>query len=671
MTTVHARPSSDLNCLFPNTRSAELTLFQRLARLYVLGVKAIFVFDGPDKPLVKRNRSTYQSSNPSYTEITFRRLVEHFGFLSWDAAGEAEAECAKLLELGVVDLIVTDDVDALMFGAEKMITNWHNDYVNYFDMNIIKDQLELDRDGLVLIGLLSGNDYVTSGSKSIGIYTAVGLAKSGIAPKILTAETPNQKIEARDALVTELNTNASGKLDRKRPSAARILPEDFPDSDVVNLLRYPKCRAVSRTFPSEVANLNDFKEPNLTELAASIQLLFQLSKSDVVERMTSLVFPGYVLQCVRSEIKSNSLKKVEHATTVANIPPTSVHKKSKINSYFTVTKNIPSSQSSSKSSTEQTLKTSSNVICINRERQPNDAKTCHVREYQVQINPRCMLRFVDLVENKLTLHAPGSWQYFSEIGFVGSPSMSSSQDDSSQTIRTPVTHGRQSSQDGGDVSDDEDEVWKYRRVSRSDIPQTPRSKSIASIIKRGEDNPKLQGLRAWSKVNRQWMDASLLERIYPDIVREFQDKKKAQAAKSSARSKNTKSRTPSKLESGQRTITTMLLGVQKSDGAIEINDDSSILPNVVSKEDLENPFLVEDTNSSPSSTSSSTNSNDILVIPPRRKTYKHGRSGTSSTSRTVPWLSARKTINLDSDSDDGESVLSAMARHNRSAASFM
>lgn len=37
------------------------------------------------------------------------------------AAGEAEAELAKMNELGVIDAVLTEDSDALVFGAQVVI----------------------------------------------------------------------------------------------------------------------------------------------------------------------------------------------------------------------------------------------------------------------------------------------------------------------------------------------------------------------------------------------------------------------------------------------------------------------------------------------------------------------------------------------------------------------
>lgn len=45
-------------------------------------------------------------------------------FLFYQARGEAEAELAFLNKVGVIDAIMTDDVDALLFGAKMIIRKY-------------------------------------------------------------------------------------------------------------------------------------------------------------------------------------------------------------------------------------------------------------------------------------------------------------------------------------------------------------------------------------------------------------------------------------------------------------------------------------------------------------------------------------------------------------------
>ncbi|KAI9285342.1 hypothetical protein BC943DRAFT_43828 [Umbelopsis sp. AD052] len=645
----------------------QLILFYRLARLYTLGVKAIFVFDGPDKPLIKRNHQSYSGLAESVSDTTFRHLLQLFGFKSWEAAGEAEAECAKLLNLGIADLVVTDDVDALMFGAKKMITNWQNDYISFFEMKTITEKLELDRDGLVLIGLLAGNDYMTSGSRNIGILTAVGLAKAGLAPKVLYAETAREKEEARNAVISELKTNASGKLDRKRPSAAKVLPEDFPEQEVVKLLRHPKCRAL--TSPEEVLQLKQFIEPDITELAAYVQSLFHLPVEEMREKLVSLLFPGYALQCVKSEMRSSSRRKLKASDGIPSKQDShSTKRKSDITSYFSVNKKTSAPKNITKT-TKASQRVSANILCINRERQPTDAKTCHVKEYQVQINPACMLRFLKLISKKLSYFPPGSPSFNHTDAHSSSyrtPPIHHQEPSTPDAWRTPVKRAVSTltSEIGGESDEEEQHTWKYRRVDRSEPSNTPRSKAIASSIRAGEEHPELKEVANWSKVDRQWMDATMILKAYPDIVCEYEDKKQAQASRKRPRqSKPTKGKAHSyKLEPGQTTITEIVYGIRAADGTINIAQGNGVSAKVVMNEDLENPFLVRD-GSNLKGDSSDLPTMASLVIPRRNKPYV-GQSPLGS-SHTDVSLRSYEYIEIDSDSDS-ESLLSVVARKNRS-----
>ena len=56
------------------------------------------------------------------------RMVRHplpdtllCSFLAFQAPGEAEAELAYLNRIGVIDAIITDDVDTFLFGATMLI----------------------------------------------------------------------------------------------------------------------------------------------------------------------------------------------------------------------------------------------------------------------------------------------------------------------------------------------------------------------------------------------------------------------------------------------------------------------------------------------------------------------------------------------------------------------
>lgn len=167
-----------------------LTFFHKLCKLWNLGLSVILIFDGPHRPSSKRGGYVAGKAMPYEQQV--RQIADAFGFLHYKAPGEAEAELALLSSMGLIDAVITDDGDALVFGATRLIRNWgaglsgseaqraydkkeeakknpkdeaafrnavKKEWVTVYDMQEVKRKLSLDQNGLVLIALMSGGDY--------------------------------------------------------------------------------------------------------------------------------------------------------------------------------------------------------------------------------------------------------------------------------------------------------------------------------------------------------------------------------------------------------------------------------------------------------------------------------------------------------------------------------
>ncbi|KAF5667631.1 DNA repair endonuclease rad2 [Fusarium heterosporum] len=222
------------------------TLFYRLVRLLACPVEPIFVFDGPYKPEVKRNKKSGRGS--SFANAQAKRLIRLFGCNIHDAPGEAEAECALLQRHGIVDVVLTEDVDALMFGCTKMLRRWSPQskrsttptHVSVFDTDKMElGQQGLDREGMVLVALMSGGDYDPDGIPGCGIKVAVEAAKAGFGKDICRRKAVDKEgIQAwRNSLIHELRTNEKGYF--KRRNKALTIPEDFPDLKILRYYTHP------------------------------------------------------------------------------------------------------------------------------------------------------------------------------------------------------------------------------------------------------------------------------------------------------------------------------------------------------------------------------------------------------------------------------------------------
>ncbi|CAG5181449.1 uncharacterized protein ALTATR162_LOCUS9768 [Alternaria atra] len=161
----------------------EKAMFYRICRLLTLNIQLIFVFDGPGRPWKRGKRGGGQIN---YNE---RRLLPEmlqcFGIPYHEAPGEAEAECARLQILGLVDAVWSQDSDSLITDRSKENTKKNGKYVNIVRAHDLKDKYGLDREGLVLFAMLVGGDYDVKGLPQCGPSLAMQAVKQGLGQRLV------------------------------------------------------------------------------------------------------------------------------------------------------------------------------------------------------------------------------------------------------------------------------------------------------------------------------------------------------------------------------------------------------------------------------------------------------------------------------------------------------
>lgn len=228
------------------------TLFFRLLKLLALPIHPVFVFDGHHKPPFKRGKAVGQGKSGNESALSLRlskRLIDLFSFPRHTAPGEAEAECAQLQMAGVVDAVMSDDVDTLMFGSRTTIMNYSRENSSGTDaathVNLYRTEeshneggrnVFLDRAEMILFAMLSGGDYLPSGVPGCGYRTAAEISRAGFGSSLLEAiegrgNTDTKLIEWRKTLQQELHENKSGFFQRKHRSIK--IPETFPDRAIL------------------------------------------------------------------------------------------------------------------------------------------------------------------------------------------------------------------------------------------------------------------------------------------------------------------------------------------------------------------------------------------------------------------------------------------------------
>ena len=93
-------------------------------------------------------------------------FLEAFGFITVTAEYEADQVCATLCSAGVVDAVMTDDLDCMAFGAPRVLrkNRCQNGITPYhiIELRPVLDSLHLTVDRFLLYCVLAGCDYVPS-----------------------------------------------------------------------------------------------------------------------------------------------------------------------------------------------------------------------------------------------------------------------------------------------------------------------------------------------------------------------------------------------------------------------------------------------------------------------------------------------------------------------------
>lgn len=232
------------------------TLFFRLLKLLALPIHPLFVYDGRHKPPFKRGKAVSARSYGNAPIIQRSKdLIERFRFPWHEAPGEAEAECARLQQAGIVDAVMSNDVDALMFGSGWTIMNFSKEkgtgttaatHVTCYHMenDTHASNVPVSRAGMILFAMLSGGDYLPGGVPKCGPGLAAEIAKASFGEDLLqevASRSPDIETrlgEWRERLQYELEENESGYFTTKH-KAVRI-PETFPDRTILEYYAEPK-----------------------------------------------------------------------------------------------------------------------------------------------------------------------------------------------------------------------------------------------------------------------------------------------------------------------------------------------------------------------------------------------------------------------------------------------
>ena len=176
------------------------------------------------------------------------QLIKLFGIPYVESPAEAEAQCAKLEELGLVDGIVTEDSDVFVFGGKTVYKNIFDDqkYVEAYLASDAQRDLALDRNKMVALAMLLGGDY-SEGVKGVGIVNGMEVlqafdcsssVKEGLTKfrKWLDGFDPDDVLKNKS---DDLSAEEEFRLKHKTARTQWVAPKHFPAENVINAYMKP------------------------------------------------------------------------------------------------------------------------------------------------------------------------------------------------------------------------------------------------------------------------------------------------------------------------------------------------------------------------------------------------------------------------------------------------
>ncbi|KAK2773288.1 hypothetical protein CKAH01_03748 [Colletotrichum kahawae] len=234
-------------------------MLDRIWALMHIGIEIIFVFDGKGRPDVKGGKKTEDPAGRKVREEDtefFKQTLSSIHVPWRQAPGEAEAECATLQRLGLVDAVWSEDGDTFMFGCTVVVRNLlksngtkSKEEARVFRLSDVEQKTGISRKGLVLYAMVAGCDYTRG---LYGCSTAVG------------RELATKQRLVDEFSVTSVNADATRwKLWRRRLEAQLenlepALRARF-DKEKSNIERFPELRALRYCRSPKVSSDNELR----------------------------------------------------------------------------------------------------------------------------------------------------------------------------------------------------------------------------------------------------------------------------------------------------------------------------------------------------------------------------------------------------------------------------
>ncbi|KAK1145352.1 DNA repair protein rad2 [Aspergillus melleus] len=209
----------------------------------------------------KDRRDADEVSQIMITEC--QQLLKLFGLPYVTAPMEAEAQCAELVTLGLVDGIITDDSDCFLFGGTRIYKNMFNQskFVECYLSSDLEKEYALHRQKLISFSHLLGSDY-TEGIPGIGPVTALEI----ITEFASLEEFRDWWTQVQMGVNMAEGEHAAFYKKFKKQASKIFLPPSFPDSRVDTAYFEPEVDSDPSAFQWGVPDLHGLRHFLMTTI---------------------------------------------------------------------------------------------------------------------------------------------------------------------------------------------------------------------------------------------------------------------------------------------------------------------------------------------------------------------------------------------------------------------
>lgn len=153
-----------------------------IAFLYKNELKAVFVIDGAKNELKKRKKERRGNNDTETYEQLIEDTIKFIKFTGFPVlifASEAEKTAAIVSRKFSKSYVVTNDYDALLFGAKRILRKFSisSDKAEMIELDCLLESLQITYEQLIDIAILSGTDFNKQLLRGVGVKKALKLIR--------------------------------------------------------------------------------------------------------------------------------------------------------------------------------------------------------------------------------------------------------------------------------------------------------------------------------------------------------------------------------------------------------------------------------------------------------------------------------------------------------------